>query len=50
VVTVWNELGGLEWAGLPMVLVRHGIEDHADEMIAGLVAIRDFQREQQRGA
>lgn len=44
VIQVWNTLGGLEWAGLPLVLARLGLEEHADRIIDGLVLIRDRQR------
>lgn len=38
---VWNELGGLDWAGIPLVLARHGLEHRGSDVIAGLIVIRN---------
>ena len=41
-ITVWNTLGGLDWAGLPLVAQLHGVED-LDLLVERLVTIREFQ-------
>lgn len=39
-VTAWNMLGGLDWAGLPIVAELLGIED-LEMLVVQLVVIRD---------
>jgi hypothetical protein len=45
-IRVWNTLGGLDWAGLETACDVFGVDD-VDLMIHRLVAIRDFQAEQE---
>ncbi len=45
-ITVWNTMGGLDWAALPIVADLHGITD-IETLVALLVAIRDDQTAQQ---
>ena len=45
-IRVWNTLGGLDWAGLETACDVFGVYD-IDLMIHRLVAIRDFQAEQE---
>jgi hypothetical protein len=45
-IAAWNMLGGLDWAGLPIVADILGIED-VDGLIRDLITIREFDRQQQ---
>ena len=41
-IQAWNLLGGMDWAGLPLVADMLGIED-IEMLAAQLATIRDFQ-------
>jgi hypothetical protein len=46
---VWNMLGGLDWAGLPVAAELYGITD-IDSLVRHLIVIRDYRHEHsQRG-
>lgn len=42
-IRAWNMLGGMEWAGIPLVAELLGYED-LDILVAQLETIRDSQR------
>jgi hypothetical protein len=46
VLRAWNLLGGLEWAGVPIVARLLGIEDEEaiEDLVRGLVTTRDWLR------
>ena len=44
-IRAWNMLGGLDWAGLPIVVDILGIRD-VEMLIVQLNTIRDRQREE----
>lgn len=41
-IRAWNLMGGIDWAGLPVVAEVLGIED-VERLIVDLCAIRDYQ-------
>lgn len=45
-IQIWNVLGGLEWAGLPVVAEMYGVDDPAG-LIERLVLIRDTLAEKE---
>lgn len=42
-VVAWNMLGGLDWAGLPIIAEILGIED-LEMLVAQLIVLRDHGR------
>ena len=40
---MWNLLGGLDWAGLPIAAEMYGVDD-VDALVRDLATIREFQR------
>jgi hypothetical protein len=42
-ISAWNTLGGMDWAGIPVVAELLGIDD-IELLIRQLILIRDSQR------
>ncbi len=40
---MWNVLGGIDWAGLPLVAEMFGIDD-VEQLVRDLVTVREFQK------